>query len=122
MTTDRDRVLARLRRGPVHSTEIRRSGLSGNPSQRIAELRDLGHHITAESKPWKDANGKRRPGTLYTLTLDPERGSDTQSGAPARVPSPPSPVAAPLEAEPVSLFPAEEPVETTRYMDVWEAA
>ena len=78
--TDRERVLQALRdAGPagLHSMTARRRGLSGNVSERVRELRDRGCVISAESKPWKDANGKLRPGTIYTLISEPDRGLGT---------------------------------------------
>lgn len=80
--TDAARILQRLRRGPVHTTELRREGYSGNPAQRVAELEAAGHRIHHERTPWKDAHGKTRPGTTYTL-LDVE-----VSGGPSSVPPP----------------------------------
>lgn len=69
--TDKERVLERLRRGPVHSTELRKAGITANPSQRVAELRERGCVISAESAPWTDARGKRRPGSIYSLVSEP---------------------------------------------------
>ena len=45
--SDRERILKALRGGPVTSIQMRTQGLTGNPSQRIAELRDRGHNIRA---------------------------------------------------------------------------
>jgi hypothetical protein len=60
---DRQRVLAYLEEhGEVTSYEIRVKGLSGNPSQRINELRDEGHQIDGE-----DFRRDGRPCTRYTL-------------------------------------------------------
>ena len=60
---DRQRVLAYLEEnGEVTSYEIRIKGLSGNPSQRINELRDEGHKIDGE-----DFRRDGRPCTRYTL-------------------------------------------------------
>ena len=72
--TDRERVLLRLQEGPVHSTELRREGYTGNPSQRINELREMGFEIKAEPMVWTDHNGKQRNGALYTLTSEPGPG------------------------------------------------
>ncbi len=63
--SDRERILDKLRlvNGVGLTTfEIRRSGLSGNPSQRINELRDEGHDIDAF--PYKEG---RRRGKRYVL-------------------------------------------------------
>lgn len=61
--TDRQRLLDYLiEHGEVTSYEIRVLALSGNPSQRVAELREEGHHITAE-RFTRDG----RPCTHYTL-------------------------------------------------------
>lgn len=81
--SDRLRVLDRLRRGPVHSIEIRRSGLSGNPSERIRELEAEGYRIRHELQPWTDGEGKSRRGTLYTLISEP---TDETGGAPVAPP------------------------------------
>lgn len=83
---DRERVLLALREaGPrgLHSTVMRRTGLTGNPSQRVAELREMGYRIEAKGQPWTDANGKQRNGALYTLT-DPALASapETATSAP----------------------------------------
>lgn len=63
--TDCERMLALLREAEmygVHSHEIRRKGISGNPSQRIAELRAKGYNIES-----KRENRGKRPGTRYIL-------------------------------------------------------
>ena len=63
--SDRERILDKLRlvNGVGLTTfEIRRSGLSGNPSQRINELRDEGH--TIEAHPHREG---RRQGKRYVL-------------------------------------------------------
>lgn len=70
--SDRDAVLARLREGPVHSLELRREGITGNPSQRIAELEERGYGIERTSAPWSKGGGRRRPGTIYRLTHEPD--------------------------------------------------
>lgn len=67
--SDRDRLLELLReRGAAGVTtfEIRRSGVSGNPSQRKAELEELGYKIDAQ--PY--AEGRRR-GRRYVLISEP---------------------------------------------------
>jgi hypothetical protein len=61
--TDTDRIEAYLlEHGSITSYEIRVKGLSGNPSQRVTELQDRGHHITAE-RFQRDG----RPCVTYTL-------------------------------------------------------
>lgn len=64
--TDRERILALLeRRGPTGATtfELRREGYTGNPSQRVNELREAGHKIDAE--PFVRDDGRR--GSRYIL-------------------------------------------------------
>ena len=66
--TDTARLLTALRaRGPVgiHSHEIRRLGISGNPSQRVKELEEDGHQIEHR----REHKG-RRPGVRYRLLAD----------------------------------------------------
>lgn len=63
--TDNERLLIALRaRGAtgIHSHEIRKLGISGNPSQRISELEEQGFEISKV----REHKG-RRPGTRYTL-------------------------------------------------------
>ena len=86
--SDRARVLDRLRRGSVHSIELRREGYTGNPSQRINELIEEGHTIRRDPEPWKDAEGKQRGGVRYTLIGDAESSTPTDEpgGAPAPLP------------------------------------
>ena len=131
--TDRDRVLQALREAGstgLHSTAMRRQGLTGNPSQRIAELRDRGYRIEATSKPWKDGEGKRRPGTTYTLISESDPGLGTGEAAPSDPPTAPvddtadgEPASVEPEAEPPSLFAVPEPESGSyRDPDSWEAA
>lgn len=62
--SDRERVLEILERdGSVTSFELRRNGVSGNPSQRVRELKVQGYAI--ESERYEEAPG--RFGTRYTL-------------------------------------------------------
>jgi len=79
--TDNERLLTAPRaRGPVgiHSHEIRKLGISGNPSQRISELEEAGYSIEH-----KREHKGRRPGVRYTLV-----GSDAEvNGAAATSPS-----------------------------------
>jgi hypothetical protein len=111
--TDRDRLLALLRaRGDrgVTTFEIRRRGISGNPSQRKADLEELGYLITV--KPYSE--GKRH-GCRYTLVSDPVGvGADGQSdGVSPAMPSEASPTVSPDPSESVktgtgSLFDLDE--------------
>jgi len=68
--TDCERVLAVLRargKSGIHSHEIRKLGLSGNPSQRVRELEAQGFEISHE----REHKG-RRPGIRYRLVAEPE--------------------------------------------------
>jgi hypothetical protein len=72
--SDTDRTLEALRRaGPagVTTLELRRAGISGNPSQRRAELEERGHVIDSE----EERNGRRR-WSRYVLTYDAEREAE----------------------------------------------
>lgn len=94
--SDRLRVLDALREaedGGVHSHDIRVRGLSGNPSQRIAELEAEGHEITIIRE-----NRGKRPGARYFLTKflrdtgvaalgGPPSGRRSDSGAAASGPT-----------------------------------
>lgn len=122
--SDTDRILNLLReRGSrgVHTRELRTGGYSGNPSERIRDLKKLGHLIEREHESWKDATGKTRPGARYTLTgAEGGRGEDCtpsddppalsvagRDGTPSRVVADrEQPVAS--SGEPVALFDAEE--------------
>lgn len=76
--SDRERTLDFLReRGGIGVTsfELRRFGITGNPSQRIRELRDEGYVIS--QVPYAEAH---RQGRRYFLELDLHPGSST-SGA-----------------------------------------
>jgi len=60
--SDRDRILAALRNAGtqgMHSHDLRKLGYSGNPSQRVAELRDDGHRITGELERRNKRHGIR---------------------------------------------------------------
>ena len=59
-------VLTVLRRGPVHTFELRRDYYIANPSQRVAELEAHGHVITAERVRLRG----RAYGCVYKLTHD----------------------------------------------------
>ena len=101
---DRDRVLQRLRQGPVHSIELHRKGITGNPSQRISELEDLGYDIDHASAPWTpDGGGRKRPGTIYTLKSEPDLGLG--AGTAGSLPPPPAPVDDTADEEPASAEP-----------------
>lgn len=66
--SDRLRLLHALRDAGstgLHSHDIRRAGLSGNPAQRIIELREEGHVIEGETEWRNGRNGKR-----WILTRD----------------------------------------------------
>jgi hypothetical protein len=72
--TDAERLLLALRaRGEVgiHSHEIRKLSISGNPSQRVADLEALGHRI----EHTREFQG-RRPGVRYTLVAEAEQLSE----------------------------------------------
>lgn len=59
----------------IHTSELRRMGASGNPSQRAADCeRIYGVTIRRETEWWTDARGKRRNGSRYTLISEPGRG------------------------------------------------
>jgi hypothetical protein len=74
--SDRERLLAYLEQhGSVTSYEIRTKALSGNPSQRVTELRDRGYDITAEQ-----FRRDGRPCTRYTL-----RGESVRREGPRQV-------------------------------------
>ena len=62
--TDKERILELLEReGSVDTFFLRRNGFSGNPSQRIRELRSDGHNIVSERFTREDG----RAGARYTL-------------------------------------------------------
>jgi hypothetical protein len=63
--TDADRLLSLLLERPaygMHSHDIRRYGISGNPSQRIKDLEARGYSFSKERE-----NRGKRPGTRYKL-------------------------------------------------------
>jgi len=75
--SDRLRVLAQLQRAGasgVHSLDLRREGFTGNPSQRMNELRDEGYVIEAKREARFDRNGTR-----YTLVSEPSELSRSAS-------------------------------------------
>lgn len=128
--SDRERVLIALREaGPagLHSTVMRRTGLTGNPSQRIAELREMGYRIEAKGQPWKDGNGKQRHGALYTLTAD--LGLGTGEAAPSDPPTAPvddtadgEPASAEPEADSLFQIPTASPTAPPSAYDPWSDA
>ena len=62
--SDRDRILRLLEQeGTVDTFRLRREGYSGNPSQRIRELKEDGHEIATERFVRPDG----RRGARYTL-------------------------------------------------------
>lgn len=66
--TDCDRMLDELAKaGPagVHSHDLRRMGISGNPSQRAADLEAKGHKLRRVRE-----NRGKRPGVRYFLVSD----------------------------------------------------
>ena len=64
--SDRDRILKLLEeRGEVDTFYLRRNGFSGNPSQRIREIQDLGYVIDTERFTREDG----RRGAKYKLVV-----------------------------------------------------
>jgi hypothetical protein len=79
--TDCERLLKLLREWPagVHSHAIRNLGVSGNPSQRVRELRDRGFNIES-----KRENRGKRPGVRYTLRGTPGSAEGGRPQEPAK--------------------------------------
>ena len=76
--TDKEKLLALLRnRGAagVHTSELRRMGVSGNPSQRRLDLLADGYEIRSERESYRGADGKTRPGARFTLIDGPALGA-----------------------------------------------
>jgi hypothetical protein len=78
--TDCDRLLAALKAaGPrgLHSHDIRRQGLSGNPSQRVTELQARGFAVSSTRE-----NRGKRPGAryIYNGTAGVDAGKCSVSG------------------------------------------
>ena len=121
MITDKDKLLALLRnRGAegVHTAELRRMGVSGNPSQRRLDLLADGYEIASERESYRGADGKTRPGARFTLTASPDPAlasapSETATSAPDSLRGVSG--AGERGAEQPSLF---VPPERPSYMDV----
>ncbi len=65
--SDRDRILKLLEeRGEVDTFYLRREGFSGNPSQRIREIKDMGFPIETERFTRQDG----RRGARYRLVRE----------------------------------------------------
>ena len=56
----------------AHTSEIRRQGISGNPSQRRLDLIDRGCRISSTPEDFTDARGKRRRGARFILISEPD--------------------------------------------------
>jgi sirohydrochlorin ferrochelatase len=103
--TDNERIAAYLREhGSVTSYEIRVMELSGNPSQRIAELVAEGFEI-AQERFHRVVRGKKRPCCRYVLISSPAAPDGAAST------NPPSKDAAPVSDDPqsVPLFELDSP-------------
>lgn len=62
--SDTDRILNLLKmEGTVDTFRLRREGFSGNPSQRIREIKDRGYSVNSERFTRPDG----RRGARYTL-------------------------------------------------------
>lgn len=65
--SDKQRILELLENhGEVDTFYLRRNGFSGNPSQRIRELKDDGHEI--ETSTFTREDGRR--GARYRLVVE----------------------------------------------------
>jgi hypothetical protein len=65
--SDKQRILELLEsNGEVDTFYLRRNGFSGNPSQRIRELKDEGH--TIETDTFTRQDGRR--GARYRLVME----------------------------------------------------
>lgn len=83
MISDKEKLLALLReRGPegIHTSELRRRGVSGNPSARREDLIADGYSIRSERESYRGRDGKTRPGARFTL--DAGLASDTGTATP----------------------------------------
>jgi hypothetical protein len=62
--SDKEKILNLLKtEGSVDTFRLRRDGFSGNPSQRIREIKDMGYSISSERFTRPDG----RSGARYTL-------------------------------------------------------
>lgn len=71
--TDNEAIIKALREVPstgAHSSELRRFEFTGNPSQRVSELRDRGYEIRVEEE-----NRGKRPGIRIWLVSEPPSGA-----------------------------------------------
>lgn len=71
----------------VFSGDIRDNGISGNPSQRIADLEKKGYTFRGQREPYPSSN--RRHGKRWWITGRPTPISDPCSGATGQAPAPP---------------------------------
>jgi hypothetical protein len=102
--TDNERIAAYLEEhGSITSYEIRMMELSGNPSQRIAELTSQGYEIEPE-RFHRVVRGKKRPCCRYVLISSPQAPRD---GVSTPSPSDTDPISGPPEPNP--LFELEPP-------------
>lgn len=114
--TDTDRMIALLReRGArgAHTSELRRLGISGNPSQRRKDAIAQGYEISSERESFIGAGGKRRPGARFVLQREraPGLGAGAAcNGCPADAPiGNGNTEQASVEPEGASLFDPPEP-------------
>lgn len=71
--SDADRLLAVLEdEGRITSWEIRTRSISGNPSQRVEELRERGCLIDADPDTYKDPTGRTRRVVNYIFNAGPD--------------------------------------------------
>lgn len=71
--SDTDRLLDLLQAASdtgVHTSELRYHGVSGNPSQRRADLEERGYTISSTPEPYP--SDPRRCGARYRLVAAPE--------------------------------------------------
>lgn len=80
--TDKERILERLREGPVTSLEIRWDLRSGNPSERIRELKADGYLIESEDFTYRDRDGTSRRATRYQFVGGAEQRQPVGEAAP----------------------------------------
>lgn len=125
MISDKDKLLAILRdRGEkgVHTSELRRMGASGNPSQRRLDLLADGYEIRSERESYRGRDGKTRPGARFILESGPGLGTGNDRPASSATES----VSASVEPEAdSSLFAVPDPAPQSgsyRDPDAWEGA